>query len=130
MTTLAQIEIRDLHLPCTIGQYPVPSAAPDMHLLDLIVTIAPALVLVHADDMAQVFDYDPLLAQIDQIARAQDYVTQEHLLTRIAIACASHAQITAVDARLRKAPVQGGSVGLRLVLGQGALANLRAARRW
>lgn len=127
MTACAQIEIRDLHLPCKIGQYVSESIAPDTHVLDLTLTIAPALVRVHADDMAQVFDYDPLLAQIDQIAREHHYTTQEYLLTRIVAICATYPQITAVDARLRKSPVQGGRVGVRLVLGQGELAKLRVA---
>lgn len=127
MPALARIELRDLHLACRIGHYGPGEPAPDTHLLDLTLTIAPGLVLVAADSMAHVFDYDPLLAQIDQIARAQHFETQEFLLTRIAAACAAYPQITALDACLRKGPVLGGTIGVRLDLGANDLAGLRGS---
>lgn len=129
MTGLTQLEFRDLHLPCTIGHYPAGTLAPDLHLLDLALTISAEHVLVYADDMAGVFDYDPLLEQIMQIAAAQHYVTQEYLLTRIVRACAAFPQITALDARLHKSPVLGGSAGVRMILGAEDLAMLRATLR-
>jgi dihydroneopterin aldolase len=80
--TLATIELRDLQLATAIGTYGPGDVVPDAHVLDLTLTIAPDLVLVARDDMALIFDYDPLIAEIDRIARAQRYETQEYLMTR------------------------------------------------
>lgn len=126
---LATVELRDLHLATAIGTYGPGAVVPDAHLLDLTLTIAPDLVLVAGDQMALVFDYDPLIADIDRIARAQPYQTQEFLMTRIVAAIASYPQISAVDICLRKRPVLGGtgSLGVRLRLGAAALAKARAA---
>lgn len=126
MTGQARIMMRDLHLPCTIGHYPAGTVAPDLHLLDLVLTISYEHVLVAADEMARVFDYDPLLAQISRIACARHYVTQEYLLTQIVQACAAYQQITALEAKLRKSPVGGGTVGLELILKSEDLEKLRA----
>jgi dihydroneopterin aldolase len=127
--TLATIELRDLQLATAIGTYGPGDVVPDVHLLDLTLTIAPDLVLVESDEMALVLDYDPLIAEIDRVARAQRYETQEYLMTRIVAACAAYPQITAVDICLRKRPVMGGtgSLGVRLRLGAEALAQ-HAAR--
>lgn len=125
MTEQAQIALCNLHLPCTIGQYPAGTVAPDRHLLDLVISVTTKHVLIPADDMARVFDYDPLLARVMEIARAQHYETQEYLLTRIVQACAAYRQITGLDAQLHKGPVAGGSAGVRLVLGAEALARIR-----
>jgi dihydroneopterin aldolase len=125
--TKATIELRDLQLATAIGAYGPGDVVPDAHLLDLTLTIAPNLVLVARDEMALVFDYDPLIAEIDRIARAQPYQTQEFLMTRIVAACAAYPQITALDICLRKRPVLGGtgSLGVRLRLGEAALAHCR-----
>jgi dihydroneopterin aldolase len=127
--TLATIELRDLQLATAIGIYGPGDVVPDAHVLDLTLTIAPDLVLVARDEMALVFDYDPLIAEIDRIARAQRYETQEYLMTRIVAACAAYPQISAVDICLRKRPVMGGtgSLGVRLRLWAEALAQ-HAAR--
>jgi len=113
----AQLELRDLQL------------ASDAHLLDLTLSVPPGLVQVGSDDMALVFDYDPLIAEIDRIAREHPCETQEYLLSRIARACASYPQITGLDICLRKRPVLRGtgSLGVRLRLGPAQLAGLRDA---
>ncbi len=126
MTECTQINIRDLHLPCIIGHYAPGTTVPNTHILDLSLTITPELLRIEADDMALVFDYDPLLIQLNQIAGAQHYATQEYLLTQIVMACAIYPQILAVDAQLRKGPVQGGSIGVRMVLAEDDLAAMRA----
>ena len=125
--TLATIELREVQLATAIGTYGPGDVVPDAHLLDLTLTIAPDLVLVARDEMALVFDYDPLIAEIGRIARAQRYETQEFLMTRIVAACAAYPQISAVDICLRKRPVMGGSgsLGARLRLGAEALAQHR-----
>ena len=126
MTRQSRIVLRNLHLPCTIGHYPAGMVAPELHLLDLVLTISADHVLVSADEMSQVFDYDPLLSQISQIAGAQHYTTQEYLLSRIVQACATYPQIISLEAQLHKSPVLGGSAGIQLVLGGDDLDRLRA----
>jgi len=128
MTRLATIELRDLKIAAAIGTYGPQDVVPDAHLLDLTLTIAPDLVQVSTDDMALVFDYDPLVAQIDRIARAHHYHTQEYLLTGIIGACAAYDQIIALDIALRKQPVLAGtgSLGVRLALETEELKALRS----
>jgi len=127
MTRLARIELRDLHLPVSIGTYGPGDVVPDAHILDLTLTIAPDLVQIASDEMVNVFDYDPLIAKIAEIARSRTFETQEYLMTVIAQACASYDVIEAVELCLRKSPVLGGtgSLGVRLVLGSEDLAALR-----
>ena len=127
MTRVATIELRDLHIAAAIGTYGPGDVVPDAHILDLTLTIDPELVQVRADNMALVFDYDPLVARINQIARSQKYETQEYLMTLIACACADYDQIAAVDICLRKQPVFAGtgSLGVRLTLGTDDLVALR-----
>jgi dihydroneopterin aldolase len=128
MTRTATVELRDLHLVTQIGTYKVSDVLPDAHILDLALTIAPELVQVDADEMALVFDYDPLITQIDQIARDKKYETQEYLITLIAKACADYHQIMGVQIALRKQPVFAGtgSLGVRLSLGIDEMNALRA----
>lgn len=130
MTRDARIELRDLHLPVSIGTYGPDDVVPDAHVLDLDLTISPDLVQVGSDDMANVFDYDPLVAQIAAIARSRQFETQEYLMTLITQVCAGFSPIIAVEVCLRKHPVLGGtgSLGVRLILGADDLAALRASR--
>lgn len=127
MPRQARIELRDLHLPVLIGTYGPDDVVPDAHVLNLDLTISPDLVQVTSDAMANVFDYDPLMAQIAAIARSRTFETQEYLMTLIVQACAAHHEITAVDISLRKHPVLGatGSLGVRLILTAEDLAALR-----
>ena len=66
--------------------------------------------------MANVFDYDPLVIEIDRLAGDGHYETQERLITRIVEACAKYPEIKAMDIGLRKLPVRAGSgsLGVRL----------------
>lgn len=129
MPRQARIELRDLHLPASIGTYGPDDVVPDAHILDLDLTISPDLVQITSDSMASVFDYDPLMAQIAAIARSRTFETQEYLMTMIVQACAAHYAIDAIDISLRKHPVLGGtgSLGVRLILAAEELAALRAA---
>ena len=129
MPRQARIELRDLHLPVSIGTYGPDDVVPDAHVLNLDLTISPDLVQVTSDAMANVFDYDPLMAQIAAIARSRTFETQEYLMILIVQACAAHHEITAVDISLRKHPVLGptGSLGVRLILTAEDLAALRRA---
>lgn len=127
MTRHARVELRDLHLAASIGTYGPGDVVPDAHVLDLTLILAPDLVQIAADDMACVFDYDPLVAQIDTLARSQQFETQEYLVTLIVRACAAYPMIEALDISLRKQPVLAGTgtIGIRLSLGAQDLALLR-----
>lgn len=127
MTRGAQVELRDLQIPAQIGTYGPLDVVPDRHLLDLTLTLAPELVLVSDDQMALVFDYDPLIAEIGRLASEHPYQTQERLVSRIAEACAEFDAIEGLEICLRKQPVLAGtgSLGLRLMLGADDLAALR-----
>ena len=125
------VELRQLELDTRIGTYGPGDTVPDKHLLDLTLSIDPGLVFIEQDGMAHVFDYDPLVMEIDRLARDGHYDTQERLITRIVGACAAYPQIQAVDIALSKTPVRAGSgsLGVRLVLDGAAMAGLRAAAR-
>ena len=127
MTRMASIELRDLQITSDIGTYGPDDVAPDTHILDLTLTIAPELVHVSADDMALIFDYDPLVSKIVQIARGQKFETQEYLVTLISYACANYEQIIAMEIYLRKRPVLNGagSLGVRLVFEAEDMGALR-----
>ena len=129
MPRQARIELRALHLPTSIGTYGPDDVVPDAHILDLDLTISPDLVQVASDDMAHVFDYDPLIAAIAAIARSRKFETQEYLMTLIAQACSAYREITAAEICLTKSPVLAGtgSLGVRLTLGAEDLAALRCA---
>lgn len=122
------IELRALALPLTLGTYGPEDVVPDVHLLDLTLTIDPELVLVDADRMDRVFDYDPLIAEIDRLAAEQHYETQEWLMTRIVSACAAYEAIEAVSLCLSKRPVRrdSGTLGVRLDVDATTLRAIRA----
>lgn len=127
MPSKCYIELKDLEIAARIGTYGPDDVVPDVHLLDLTLTIAPDLVIIAQDGMAHVFDYDPLLCQIDALARACHYETQERLLTCLATVCAEYLEVKALDMCLRKRPVLSGtgSLGVRLVVDAEGLAALR-----
>ncbi len=124
----AAVELRDLQITTSIGTYGPGDVVPDAHILDLTLEISPDHVWVKNDAMALIFDYDPLIADIDRIAGDRHYETQEYLMSRIVDACAAYPQIIALDICLRKRPVLGdtGTLGVRLQLGREALAQYRA----
>lgn len=129
MTRQARIELRDLHIPACIGTYGPDDVIPDSHVLDLDLTISPDLVQIASDDMSNVFDYDPLIAQIAVIARSQKFETQEYLMTLIVKACAAYSQIDSIQISLRKRPVLAGtgSLGVRLTIEADDLAEMRSS---
>jgi dihydroneopterin aldolase len=129
MTQQASIELKNLKLRTSIGTYSTGETIPDEHLLNLTLGIDPDLVLIAQDDMAHVFDYDPLVLEIDRLANDCHYETQERLITRIVQACCMHQAIQSLDISLRKGPVlnNSGSLGVRLELDAEALQRLRKA---
>lgn len=129
MAAHSYVELKDLQISVQIGTYGPQDVVPEAHLLDLTLTIASPLVMIPRDEMTLVFDYDPLIRQIDLLARADHFETQERLITRIAEICAGYRQIEALDVCLRKRPVLSGTgtLGVRLVVDAEAMAALRAA---
>ena len=114
--SVASIELRDLKLQTQIGSYGPGAIIPKQHLLDLTLWIDSKLVLISEDLMENVFDYDPLIVEIERLAGDGHYETQERLITRIIEACARYSEIKAMDISLRKLPViaESGSLGVRL----------------
>ena len=127
MPTTACIELKDLKLQTQIGNYGPDAIIPKEHLLDLTLWIDSKLVLISKDIMDNVFDYDPLVMEIDRLAGDGYYETQERLVTRIVQACANYLEIQSLEIGLRKSPVQNnsGSLGIRLFVDQSTLSGLR-----
>ena len=129
MTTSARIELKDLEIQTQIGTYAPGAVIPKKHLLDLTLWIQPQLVLISKDVMENVFDYDPLVVEIDSLAGDGHYETQERLISRIVQACANYPEIESLEIGLRKLPVRAGtgSLGVRLLVDQETLKSLRAS---
>ena len=123
----AFVDLKDLKISTQIGSYGPNDAIPYHHLLNLRLRISHKLVLIHEDQMSRVFDYDPLIAEINRLAEDGHYETQERLLTRIVYACAAYSQIEAIDIKLTKFPVQNasGCLGISLSIDHEGLARLR-----
>lgn len=128
MIQQASIELKDLKLRCTIGSYRPGDTVPDEHVLNLSLWIDASLVLIEQDGMDYVFDYDPLVLEIDRLATECHYETQERLISRIVQACSVYSEITSLEISLRKSPVHNnsGSLGVKLHLDAVALNQLRA----
>ena len=127
MTSTACVELKDLRLNTQIGTYAPGATIPDEHLLNLTLWINPKLILISEDLMAQVFDYDPLVLEIDRLAADGHYETQERLVTRIVEACARYSEIESLEISLRKIPVREstGALGIKLYLDASSLASMR-----
>jgi dihydroneopterin aldolase len=127
MTTNACIELKDLKLQTQIGTYGPGAIVPKQHLLDLTLWIGSKLVLIAEDVMKNVFDYDPLVMEIDRLAGDGHYETQERLMTRIVQACSKYPEIESLEIGLRKLPVSAGSgsLGVRLSIDNTTLSNMR-----
>ena len=123
----ANIELTNLVLNIQIGSYTESDVVPDKHILDIVLSIDPELVLIDEDKMDRVFDYDPLIRAIQQMAAEMHYETQERFLTRIADMCAKEEEIMDVEIFLRKSPVCGssGELGVRLKINE---LDLRALK--
>jgi len=130
MKTNAFIELKDLRLQAQIGTYGPGAIIPKQHLLDLKLWIDSKLILISNDVLENVFDYDPLIIEINRLAGDGHYETQERLMTRIVQACAKYIEIEALEIGLRKLPVSAGSgsLGVRLVVDLITLDKLRASQ--
>ena len=121
------VELKDLKLMTQIGTYKPSDVVPDEHRLDLTLWIDSHLVLIDEDSMGLAFDYDPLVSDIEELANAKLYETQEMLISLIAKACATYPQIEAAEIALRKSPVLHGTgtLGIRIYVDSETLHNLR-----
>ena len=128
MSCTASIELRGLSLKTQIGTYQDGDIIPNEHLLDLTLWIDSNLVLITKDAMSHVFDYDPLVLEIERLAIDGHYETQERLMTRIVQACAAYPQIQSLEISLKKSPVRNnsGTLGVRLSIDQEDLSKMRA----
>lgn len=121
------IVLKKLELKPSLGTYGPDDVVPDFHLLDLTLRIDPNLVFIDADGMDRLFDYDPLIVEIDRLANEIHYHTQERLMTRIVLACAACDVIEKVEICLSKGPVMrdSGNLGVRLTVEAEQLAEIR-----
>jgi dihydroneopterin aldolase len=128
MASIACIELKDLRLNTQIGTYAPGANIPDQHLLDLTLWISPRLILISNDLMDWVFDYDPLVNEIDRLAAEMHYETQERLATRIVEACAGYLEIECLEISLKKTPVREGSgvLGIKLYVDENSFTSIRA----
>ena len=128
MTARGTITLTDLVIDTNIGTYGPGDVIPDHHILDLTLIVPRTAVLIPSDDMAHVFDYDPLIADILQLPQSGHRATQEWLITQIATLCAGYSQIEGVEIYLRKTPVHGGTgtLGVRVFLNHEDLRQLVA----
>ena len=85
------------------------------------------LVLIGKDSMAEVFDYDPLVVEVDKLVKATPHQTHEMINGLIAKVFASYPQIEAAEIALRKTPVLSGTgtLGIRIYLDLETLMSLR-----
>ena len=127
MSSLSTVEVTNLEIKTDIGTYKTGDVVPSAHILDLFLVIDSRLVLIEQDGMDCVFDYDPLIAEIDALAQDGHYETQERLITRIIGASAKYQEIQAVEVCLRKTPVLRGSgdLGVRIKVDAAALNAMR-----
>ena len=124
----ANIELLNLVLNIQIGSYTKSDVVPDKHILDIVLSIDPELVLIDEDKMDRVFDYDPLIRAIQRMAAEMHYETQERFITRIVDMCAKEEEIMDVEIFLRKSPVCGssGELGVRLKINELDLKALKS----
>lgn len=71
------IALRNLRIETQIGTYRPGDVVPQAHVLDLTLAIDPDFVLIEDDSMAHIFDYEPLILEIDRLARDCHYATQD-----------------------------------------------------
>ena len=129
MTKHAQIRLNDLTLPCTIGTYEADDIIPDSHVLDMVLYLDKSWVVIDADHMNRVFDYDPLIRKILQIAATEKYETQEYLMSLIFQCCFVHPEVHAAELFLRKSPVRNdGSLGIQVTLTRAEFEDMRSAQ--
>ena len=129
MTKHAQIRLNDLTLPCSIGTYDTDDIVPDAHVLDMVLYLDKSWVVIDADQMDRVFDYDPLIRKILHTAAADKYETQEYLMSLMFQCCFEHTEIQAAELLLRKSPVRdNGLLGVQVTLTRAEFEAMRSTQ--
>ena len=125
----AQVELTGLDINVEIGTYTDNDVVPNRHTIDLTLEINPDLVLIDKDQMDRVFDYDPLISKILNLAAGRCFKTQERFMTLVVEECAKFREIESVTILLRKSPVAGssGELGVRLEVNGSDLKKLRTS---
>ena len=130
MSLISTLEFENIPLQTHIGSFGEGQADPYAHSLDLMVVVDTSLVLIDEDEMQRVFDYEPLLAQIHELAQERQYETQEMLVTRIVACCSAYVAVQGVELCLKKTPKNAthpgeGVIGVRLLVSGKELDALR-----
>ena len=126
MAYQSSVKLRGLSLNCDIGSYGMNEVVPNKHRLDMELLVEKNLILIEEDKMANVFDYDPLVEEINQISLSGKFNTQEKLITLILKACLKYYQIKAVSLFLYKTPVrEDGELGIAVSISEQELKKLR-----
>ena len=129
MTKHAQIRLNDLALPCSIGTYETDDIIPDAHVLDMVLYLDKSWVIIDADQMDRVFDYDPLINKVLRTAAAENFETQEYLMSLIFQCCFEHTEVHAAALFLRKSPVRDdGSLGVQVTLTRAEFEDMHLAQ--
>ena len=131
MAYQSSVKLRGLSLNCDIGSYGMNEVVPNKHRLDMELLVEKNLILIEEDKMANVFDYDPLVEEINQISLSGKFNTQEKLITLILKACMKYHQIKAVSLFLYKTPVrEDGELGIAVNISEQELEKLRRDLHW
>ena len=131
MAYQSSVKLRGLSLNCDIGSYGINEVVPNKHRLDMELLVEKNLILIEEDEMANVFDYDPLVEEITQISLSGKFNTQEKLITLILKACLKYHQIKAVSLFLYKTPVrEDGELGIAVNISEQELEKLRQHSHW
>ena len=131
MAYQSSVKLKGLSLNCDIGSYGMNEVVPNKHRLDMELLVEKNLILIEEDEMANVFDYDPLVEEITQISLIGKFNTQEKLITLILKACLKYHQIKAVSLFLYKTPVrEDGELGITVNISEQELEKLRQHSHW
>ena len=117
---IATIELTDLQLSVGIGEHNAAKILPEIHVLNLVLTVNSDLVCTDTDTMSDVFDYDPILDFIYNLTKGKRYETQECLIFLIVRHCAQFDEVMQIDVSIRKESKgeARGRLGVRLVLNE------------
>ena len=126
----SSIELQNLKLNTKIGEYGEEDSAQFEHYLDLKFSIDTGYVLIHSDNMRDVYDYDQLVEKIEELANSGRFITQEYLIKCIVDLCLKESKIMDLEIFLYKKSVTNlsGSYGVRLLVSANEMSYLRQER--
>ncbi|MBB44053.1 MAG: hypothetical protein CMM44_09855 [Rhodospirillaceae bacterium] len=129
-TLRSSIELQNLKLNTKIGEYGEEDSAQFEHYLDLKFSIDTGYVLIHSDNMRDVYDYDQLVEKIEKLENSGRFITQEYLIKCIVDLCLKESKIMDLEIFLYKKSVTNlsGSYGVRLLVSANEMSYLRQER--